>query len=144
MPMSARRLIALLFASTVVFISAAGAKDFDPGDLRVCNASRCLPIRNRDVLSMLSAFYYGEAQPPIARSPRTSAPMFELRFRNGYVTGIVATRRVDRFLSYGVHLGHFRRGTWYRLPAEASLELRRLSATLKPLRVTSAALEKSV
>jgi hypothetical protein len=142
--MSARRLTALLFASAaLVFISAAAAKDFDPGDLRVCNASRCLPIRSRDVLPLLSAFYYGQAQPPIARPPRVGAPMFELRFRNGYVTGIVATRRVDRFLSYGVHLGHFRRGTWYRLPAEASQELRRLTATLKPLRVTRAALEKS-
>ena len=142
--MSARRLTAFLVASTaLVFISAAGAKDFDPGDLRVCNASRCVPIRNRDVLLMLSAFYYGAAQPPIARSPRMGAPMFELRFRNGYVTGIVATRRVDRFLSYGVHLGHFRRGTWYRLPTEASLELRRLTATLKPLSVTRAALARS-
>lgn len=142
--MSARGVTASLVASTaLVFISAAGAKDFDPGDLRVCDASRCVPIRARNVLPMLSAFYYGDAQPPIARTPRMGAPMFELRFRNGYVTGIVATRRVDRFLSYGVHVGHFRRGTWYHLPAKASLELRRLTATLEPLRITRAALGKS-
>jgi hypothetical protein len=142
--MSARRLTAFLVVSAVfVFVSTAGAKDFGPGDLRVCSASRCLPIHNRDVLSLLSVFYYGEAAPPLARSPRLGAPVFELRFRNGYVTGIVATRRFDRFLSYGVHLGHFRRGRWYRLPAEASAELRRLTATLTPLRLTRAALAKS-
>ena len=142
--MSARRVIAVLLASVALAsVAAAQAKDFDPGVLRVCNASRCVPIRNRDVLPLLSSFYYGDAQPPVARPPHMGAPMFEVRFRNGYVTGIVAHPRLDRFLSYGVHLGHFRQGTWYRLPAEASLELRRLTAPLEPLRVTRAALQKS-
>ncbi len=100
-------------------------------------------MSDRDVLPMLSSFCYGDAQPPVARPPRMGAPMFEVRFRNGYVTGIVAHPRLDRFLSYGVHLRHFRHGAWYRLPTEASLELRRLTAPLEPLHVTRAALQKS-
>jgi hypothetical protein len=71
------------------------------------------------------------------------APFFELKFRNDYVTGIVATRRLDRFLSYGVHLGHFKRGSWYRVPARAALELRKLTAGLEPFRVSAAAVAKS-
>jgi hypothetical protein len=66
-----------------------------------------------------------------------------LRFSNGYVTGIVATRRLDRFLSYGVHLERFGRNSWYAVPPRLSAELRRLTAGLRPLRVTRAALARS-
>jgi hypothetical protein len=69
--------------------------------------------------------------------------MFELRFRNGYVTGIVAATRLDRFLSYGVYLGRFTPGRWYRFPDKVARELRRLAAPLAPLRVTRSALAKS-
>jgi hypothetical protein len=34
----------------------------------------------------------------------------------------------DRFLSYGVNIGHFDRGRWYRLPDRTARELRRLAA----------------
>jgi hypothetical protein len=95
------------------------------------------------VLRMLGTFYYGLNSPPLARAPRLGAPMFELRFTNGYATGIVASARLDRFLSYGVNLGHFRRGSWYRFPAQVSLELRRLARPLTPLHLTRAALYKS-
>ena len=59
------------------------------------------------------------------------------------MTGIVATARLDRFLSYGVNLGRFQRGIWYRVPARLASELRKLTAGMKPLRVTRAALSKS-
>ena len=71
------------------------------------------------------------------------APYFELRFRNGYVTGIVATQRLDRFLSYGVHLERFQRNVWYRVPAKLAAEFRGLTAGLRPLRLTRAAIAKS-
>jgi hypothetical protein len=71
------------------------------------------------------------------------SPYFELRFRNGYVTGIVATQRLDRFLSYGVYLGRFRRGRWYRVPPRLGQEFRELTASLAPLRLTRAAVSKS-
>jgi hypothetical protein len=70
-------------------------------------------------------------------------PYYELRFRNGYVTGIVATARLDRFLSYGVFLGRFARDRWYAVPHNMSSEFRRLTVGLRPLRLTRAALAKS-
>jgi hypothetical protein len=67
-----------------------------------------------------------------------------LRTPNGFVTGIVATRRLDRFLSYGVILERFARDTWYAVPRKLSAEFRQLTADLRPLRLTHASLEKSV
>jgi hypothetical protein len=123
--------------------SAATAKDFGPGDLRVCNGNRCIPITNRDVLPALGSFYYGGPQPVAAPAVRMGAPAYQLRFRNGYVTGIVATAKLDRFLSYGVYLGRFRRGQWYRVPDAIAGELRRLAIGLAPLRVTPWAVRRS-
>lgn len=142
--MAARRIVAgLLTAAALAVTPAATAKDFKPGDLRVCNARRCVPITNRAVLPLLGAFYYGPRDARVAPPARLGAPAFELRFSNGYVTGITASARLDRFLSYGVNLQHFRRGVWYWVPARLASELRRLTAGLKPLRVTQAGLAKS-
>ena len=135
--------VALLASALLVLASGAAAKDFGPGDLRVCNAKRCVPVTNPDVLPGLGAFYYMGGQPATARTPSLRVPYFELRFRNGYATGIVATRALDRFLSYGVNLGRFRRGVWYEVPAELAQEFRRLAATLAPYRLTRAAVAKS-
>jgi len=88
-------------------------------------------------------FYYGGAAPAHVSRPRLRTAYYELRFRNGYVTGIAATRRLDRFLSYGVNLERFARYNWYRVPPEVSREFRRLSLGLRPLRLTRAALSKS-
>jgi hypothetical protein len=128
----------------LVAASAAAAKEFRPGDLRICNRARCVAIRNRPVLTLLGAFYYtGRKAPPSAGAAHLGARAFELRFRNGYVTGIVATARLDRFLSYGVNLGRFAAGRWYRLPDRVARALRRLAAPLRPLRVTRRALARS-
>jgi hypothetical protein len=69
--------------------------------------------------------------------------LLQLRFTNGYVTGVVAGRRLDRFLSYGVNLDRFFGGTWYRVPRAAAAALRRLAAGLPPLRLTPAAFARS-
>ena len=141
---SARSLVAVLVvAATLVAASAATAKDFGPGDLLICNATRCVPIMDRSVLPLLGSFYYSGRQPPTAPAVRIGAPAFELRFTNGYATGIVATARLDRFLSYGVNLGRFRGEVWYRLPARLASELRTLSAGLRSLRVTQGSLSRS-
>jgi len=133
----------LAAALALLVLPTASAKDFGPGDLRVCNSTRCVAIVNPDVLPQLGAFYF--SGPPLARirRPTLGAPYYELRFRNGYVTGIIATRRLDRFLSYGVHLERFAAGTWYVAPRQLSQALRQLTANLRPLHVTRAALEKS-
>jgi len=89
----------LLAAAALAVTPAAIAKDFRPGDLRVCNAHRCVPIMSRAVLPLLNAFYYGPHEPRVAARPRLGAPAFELRYRNGYATGIVASAKLDRFLA---------------------------------------------
>jgi hypothetical protein len=142
---TARGIVAALLAAAALAVTpAATAKDFRPGDLRVCNAHRCVPIVNRAVLPLLGSFYYLDAHDPrVAPRPRLGAPYFELRFKNGYVTGIAASASLDRFLSYGVNLGRFHRGVWYRIPARLASELRALTSGMKPLRVTRAALARS-
>jgi hypothetical protein len=70
-------------------------------------------------------------------------PYYELRFRNGYVTGIVATAGMGRFLSYGVNTGRFTRGIWYRVPVRVRAALRTTGASLLPRRLSAAALGKS-
>jgi hypothetical protein len=140
-----RRLAILLLLAPVALsiVSAAGAKDFGPGDLRVCDAARCVAVMDSNVLPLLGRFYYSGRQPTVALAPSMRSPYFELRFRNGYVTGIVATQRLDRFLSYGVYLGRFRRGRWYRVPPRLGREFRELTASLTPLRLTREAVSKS-
>ena len=143
--MSRGALTALLVSAVFLVAAAAGAaKEFEPGDLRICNAKRCVPITNRAALTALGAFYYIGTKPP-PRAPRVplGVKSFELRFDNDYVTGIVATARLDRFLSYGVNIGRFEAGRWYRVYAKAARELRRLTVGLSPIRLTRAALAKS-
>jgi hypothetical protein len=136
-------LLGAVAASALLILPSASAKDFGPGDLRVCNAARCVPIVNRAVLPQLGSFYYsGPALRRLGRPP-LGVPYYQLRFRNNYVTGIVATRRLDRFLSYGVHLERFARDRWYAVPRSLSGELRRLTVGLRPLRLTRAALARS-
>jgi hypothetical protein len=140
-----RRLVTCLATLVVLLVVPAGAaKELDPGDLRICNAKRCVPITNRPVLTALGAFYYIGTEPP-PRAPRAplGAPSFELRFANGYVSGIVATARLDRFLSYGVNTGRFVSGGWYRVPRMAARELRRRTAELRPVPLTRASLARS-
>jgi hypothetical protein len=127
----------------LLVLPSASAKDFAPGDVRVCNATRCVPIVNREVLPTLGSFYYSGPTLRRALPPAMGQPYFELRFRNGYVTGVVATRTLDRFLSYGVHLERFARNRWYVVPAKLSAEIRRLTVGLRPLRLNRAALAKS-
>jgi hypothetical protein len=138
------RTVALIFATAALAVTAgAEAKDFHPGDLRICNAKRCVAIADQAVLDNLSTFYYGNTQLATTARPRLRSPFFQLRFSNGYVTGILASSSLDRFLSYGVNLERFRRGKWYRVQEKAALELRRLTTQLKPLRLTFAAMAKS-
>jgi hypothetical protein len=128
----------------LMFASAVSAKEFGPGDLSVCNARHCLPIQDRTAAKQLGAFYYGVKAPTRIAAPRRGAPYFELRFAgNDYVTGIVASARLDRFLSYGVNLNQFRRGQWYRVPARAARELRALTHGLEPFRLSARAIARS-
>jgi hypothetical protein len=139
-----RAILALtVAASALLVLPSAGAKDFPPGGLLVCNATRCAPVVKREARTQLAAFYYHRPVASGVRRPRLGAPYYELRFDNGYVTGIVATRRLDRFLSYGVNIGHFERDVWYAVPRRAAANLRKLTSDLRPLGLTRAALARS-
>lgn len=141
-----KRLVALILCASAALLVASGAtaKEFRPGDLRICSHRHCVAIRNKAVLKQLGAFYYfGKSSPPETRAPRLGARAFELRFTNGYVTGVVAAAKLDRFLSFGVNLGRFAPGQWYRFPRAVARELRTLAAPLEPLRVTRRLLARS-
>jgi hypothetical protein len=135
--------LGLILLSSVVAIPAATAKDFRPGDLRLCNSIRCVAVVNRQVLPLVGSFYYGSGRLTHVRRPSLGAPYYELRFRNGYATAIVATHQFDRFLSYGVNTSRFARNAWYRAPKRLATEFRRLATDLRPLRLTRAAIAKS-
>ncbi len=124
-------------AVCAVLAPSAVAKDFRPGDLRVCGRDACVSITNRHLLQILSDYYYGSGPAPrAARVPR-GAPGFELRFENGYASGMIATKKLDRFRAYGFYCGRFERGRWYRFPPCAAAALRKLTAGMRPMRVAA-------
>jgi hypothetical protein len=127
-------LLATVLALT--FAGVAAAKSFEPGDLRLCNANRCVPIRDRAALDAMSRLYYGSPAPRPAVAPHNGTRVFRLEFTNGYVTGWTAGISLDRFLSGGVNLGQFSRGRWYHIPPAAAAELRHLAVRLTPMRLT--------
>ena len=122
----------LAATATLLAVPAAIAKDFGPGDLRVCGRERCVAIMNPGVLRILSAYYRGPGRAPRAGPVRNGAPAFELRFRNGYASGLVASTWLNRFRAYGFFCGRFERGKWYRFPARAVAEVRRQVADQAP------------
>src|SRR6185437_11749148 len=79
--LASMRFSAVLIATVALLaVPAATAKDFAPGDLRVCGRTQCVPIMNRSVLRVLSAYYWGPRRVPRAGPVRSGAPGFELRF----------------------------------------------------------------
>jgi hypothetical protein len=126
-----------------VLAAPAAAKEFKPGDLRLCNTKSCVKLRDQALLNRLSLFIYTGRQPARAASPRLGVPYLELRFSNGYVAGIVATRKLDRWLSYGVYLERFAGGQWYRVPARTAQALTQIASQLRRLHLTRAAVGKS-
>jgi hypothetical protein len=128
-------LVALVASTALVASSAATAKDFGPGDLRLCGARKCVAVTDRAVLRALSSFIYSDGRPAPVRTPHVGAPVFRLRFRDGYVAGMIGAAGLDRFRSHGVICGRFRTGSWYRLPHGVASELRQLTARVTPLRL---------
>lgn len=128
--------VALILACGVLAVPAAVAKDFRPGDLRVCGRDRCVPLVDRGLLRVLNGYYWGGRPVRLAAPVRLGARGFELRVRDGATSGMVASRKLDRFRAYGFRCGRFVRGHWYRFPARAALALRRLTAHLHPLKVS--------
>jgi hypothetical protein len=124
---------ATVLCTTLWLARPAGAKDFKPGDIRVCAAAQCMVLRNRQALNTLGDFYYREARVPKAtKAPPSHSRYVELRFPNGYVSGIMAGAHFDHFLSYGVNVEQFKARTWYAVPPRAATAIARLAAQLHP------------
>ena len=125
---------ALIATVALLAVQSSVAKDFRPGDLRLCGRGHCVPITSRSTLRVLSSYYYGST--PVRRAARVplGAPTYQLRWPDGYVSASV-TARFDRFRAYGFFCGRFVRGKWYRFPARAARDLRRLASDLTPLHV---------
>jgi hypothetical protein len=125
---------AITAAVALLAVPASVAKDFSPGDLLLCGRGQCVSITSRSTLRVLSSYYYGST--PIRRAAPVplGAPAYQLRWPDGYVSASV-TARFDRFRAYGFFCGRFVRGTWYRFPARAARDLRRLASDLTPLHV---------
>jgi hypothetical protein len=87
----------LIATAALLAVPAATAKDFAPGDLRVCGRTQCVSIMNRSVLRVLSAYYWGPRRILRAGPVRHGAPGFELRFRDGRPSGMVASTWLNRF-----------------------------------------------
>jgi hypothetical protein len=85
-----RAVTAVLAVGVFVLATPAAAKDFEPCDLRVCSARSCV-IVDGEAVALLRPFHYSGPARARASAPRRGTPYFELRFSNGYVTGI-ATR----------------------------------------------------
>lgn len=137
MPGKASIIAAVVVACALLVVPAAAAKEFHPGDLRVCGKARCVPTVNKRVLRILSSYYYGQTQIRQAAAVHLGTPGFELRFRNGFVSGVVSGASLDRFRGNGFYCGRFVRGRWYRFPREATALLKKLTANLRPLRVSA-------
>jgi hypothetical protein len=142
--MTRTKVVLAVVALAAAVLPAAAAKDFKPGDLRVCDRTRCLQIRDAGVLTAIGAFYYQAKTPPTrARAPSPRSRYVKLEFRNGYVTGVAAGARFDRFLSFGVNLDRFMARTWYVIPARFAAEIRRLASQLRPESLPSYILDLS-
>lgn len=135
-------LAALLATVALAAASVAVAKDFPPGSVRVCG-HRCLPLTDVRALVALSAFYYGPHAPAAARAPARGGPYVQLRYPDGYVTGVAAGPRFDRFLSFGVNLNQFAARRWYRIPAAAAAAIRLLAAQVAPRPLPATILRQS-
>jgi hypothetical protein len=135
---------ALALGAVLGFAATAGAKQFGPGDLKLCDNDHCVVIMDQSLLNGLSRFYYGGPAPAKVRKPRLGAPYLQLKFADGgYVTGVAATAQFDRFRSGGVNLGQFSPDDWYRVPAKVARGLRKLAVGLKPLRVSESVIVRT-
>jgi hypothetical protein len=135
MQMRLLTLCGIVIAAALLLPAAVSAKQFRPGDLQICNETACAVIADQDALNALARLYYGRPAPGPIRAPQIGKPYFQLRFGNQYLTGIVAMDHLDRFLSHGVDMGQFAVGVWYRVPPRAAAALRRLAASIPPLRI---------
>ncbi|HET6173820.1 MAG TPA: hypothetical protein VFD90_14500 [Gaiellales bacterium] len=135
-------IVGLALAALLAAAAApAEAKHFRPGELKLCNDTICVRIFDRSLLDGLSRFSFLTGGPEVGK-PRLGAPLFQIKVDGGYVTGIVATKRLERFRSGGMGT-RFGPDDWYRVPPTVASALRKLSAGMQPLRVTQSTVDRT-
>jgi hypothetical protein len=119
-----KKLLLLAMLASLLAPSAS-AKEFPPGDISACGATRCRAVAEAPALGR---FLYG--QRPVVRAPTApvGAAVYQLRFREG-PAGVIVTESAARV--HGLNCGRFRRGVWYRLPRA----LHGLGTGLRPKRL---------
>ena len=86
----------------------------------------------------MGSFLWGPQRLVRTQRVRPGTRAFELRRRDGYPWGMVATAKLDRFRAYGFYCGRFERGKWYRVPSRVAAAWRALTRGMRPLRSPAA------
>jgi hypothetical protein len=119
--------LGLLAVSALIVAAGASAKEFPPGSLRICGATRCRVVTDAQSRTF-SALLWGDRPVTPAPTPRVGSSIFQLRFQNGPAGAIISATAIR---VHGLNCGRFRRGRWYRLPAS----IRRVGNGLEPKRL---------
>jgi hypothetical protein len=90
----------------------AAAKEFPPGELRVCGAKQCRVVTDGQSRAF-SALLWGDGRARRAPTPRIGSPIYQLRFENGRAGAVINATAIR---VHGLNCGRFERGKWYRLP----------------------------
>lgn len=127
------RIVGALAAISIVVPVATWAKEFPPGDLRICGAKHCRTVTAAQSRGF-SDLLWGDRPVARAPTPRVGSPVFQLRFKDGPVGAIITATSIR---VAGLNCGRFQRGKWYRLPRRLrgltrGLEPRRLRAYVPP------------
>jgi len=114
--------------SALVVAGGALAKEFPPGSLLICGATRCRTVKDPAQSQAFSSLLWGDRPVWRAPTPRVGSPIFQLRFKDGPVGAIITATAIR---VHGLNCGRFQRGKWYRL----SPTLGGVTAGLKPKRL---------
>ena len=120
-------LVSVALFSVSPGMAPAAAKDFGPGDARVCDGAGCEPIMDRAAARELASFLYAGPEPESVWRPRPGSSSFELRLRNGRKLGDVGGRWLNRMRVPTLNCDRFSGRGWYRLPSDLARELRALT-----------------
>jgi hypothetical protein len=123
--------LGVVLAGSLILAAAASGKEIRPGGLLICGASRCHAVTGAVQARAFSSLLWGDGRVARAATPPIGSPVFQLRYRDGFVAALI-TRRAIRV--HGLNCGRFQRGKWYRLSAV----LRGVTAGLQPKRLKAA------
>ena len=128
------KVLAAVLAAIALSATAASAKEIRPGDLLVCGAWHCRSVTQPVQARAFASFLWGPGRVVRAPTPRVGSSVFQLRFTDGFVVGVMTGTAIRL---NGVNCGRFRRGRWYVLPRAlrglaAGLEPKRLRALIPP------------